>query len=398
MPGSPIKVLADGDDFLLLGSFQQSYSEKWIAKIDFLGNLLWLRNFSFHTYSSYGLDFSVTTDGGYVFAGSNWSVNEGFSSVVLKLDANCEFVWQHTFDNLNKQGFVATIDSAYVLVGGDGLSSLSLIKIGSDGSVIWSRELEVTLWNPFWSMYTVQNSDGTYLIGGSEDGQQVLWLVKVSAFGDLIWERMFNLGDTSLRFNPFSFRQVAEGGVLVVGNIQRIDPYLNRAFIVSTDSIGTVLWSSVFSFGDELPNGFEPYLRDACQLTDGSVVGSGLCHLGAFLIKFGGATPRAVEDLSITTDGIDAHLTWSAVTQLESGEAVTPDAYLVYYSHDSDGEFYFHGFTSTLNYSHHGVSFFSDQMFYRVTAYAGNIGTLETVIQQNPKIKMSQLNQLLHLE
>jgi len=77
--------------------------------------------------------------------------------------------------------------------------------------------------------------------------------------------------------------------------------------------------------------------------------------------------PTGVETAML---GYDMHISWDPVTETIFDTPITPDGYLVFYngSDDPDGEFYFHGFTPGLSYTHYYVGRYAQHMFYRVMA------------------------------
>ncbi|NUO18059.1 hypothetical protein HUU59_01230 [bacterium] len=79
-------------------------------------------------------------------------------------------------------------------------------------------------------------------------------------------------------------------------------------------------------------------------------------------------SPPAAPEVVITTEGLDAHLSWSVVDTSVSGCAVSGLWYAVFYSPTSGGPFYYHGWTPDTTYTHEGVVNFSATQFYQVTA------------------------------
>ncbi len=96
----------------------------------------------------------------------------------------------------------------------------------------------------------------------------------------------------------------------------------------------------------------------------------------------------APSNVGFTLDNGNAVITWDAVTTTEHGIAVTPDFYIVNYSEtvESDPNAYYHlVITDQTSFTHQGVSFFADQMFYQVIAvrdYAGEYPVIFNINQQ----------------
>ena len=105
--------------------------------------------------------------------------------------------------------------------------------------------------------------------------------------------------------------------------------------------------------------------------------------------------PAAPADVEVTIDKDDAIVTWTEVDTTIYGQSVTVDCYLVYYGSSADSLFGFHGYTTNTAYTHSGVVQFSDVMFYKVTAYVGDMPALKSVLAKHKNIKLGQLKKLL---
>ena len=81
--------------------------------------------------------------------------------------------------------------------------------------------------------------------------------------------------------------------------------------------------------------------------------------------------PKPPNNLVCVMDGYNAVLTWDAVTETIFDTPIVPDYYLVFFngSANPEGEFYFHGATPDLTYTHSLVGLHSPYMFYRIVAY-----------------------------
>ncbi len=79
------------------------------------------------------------------------------------------------------------------------------------------------------------------------------------------------------------------------------------------------------------------------------------------------STP-APPELVVTSLDEDAHLYWAPVDTSIAGCLLTTERYLVFYSPNSTGTFYYHGWTADTHYVHTGVVTYADAQFYRVVA------------------------------
>jgi len=76
-------------------------------------------------------------------------------------------------------------------------------------------------------------------------------------------------------------------------------------------------------------------------------------------------------NVNVIMNGTNAVISWDAVTETITHEPLIPDYYLVFFngSADINAEFYYHGATPGLQYTHNLVGLHSEHMFYRITAY-----------------------------
>ncbi|MBI5060605.1 right-handed parallel beta-helix repeat-containing protein [candidate division KSB1 bacterium] len=97
----------------------------------------------------------------------------------------------------------------------------------------------------------------------------------------------------------------------------------------------------------------------------------------------GGITPPAVDDVVLQVMGNDAHVCWSVVDSSEYGSPISVDAYLVYFSEQFVGPFYFLGLTTDTCYVHAYAAQFASAMHYQVSAFIGNIGAVQQIVAEH---------------
>jgi PKD repeat protein len=81
--------------------------------------------------------------------------------------------------------------------------------------------------------------------------------------------------------------------------------------------------------------------------------------------------PLPPDNVAVQMNGLDAVISWDAVTETELHTPIEPDYYLVFYngSEDPEGRFYYHGATPNLSYTQYLVGLHAEHMFYRIRAY-----------------------------
>jgi len=114
----------------------------------------------------------------------------------------------------------------------------------------------------------------------------------------------------------------------------------------------------------------ELFIVSDAQVNDTLIVG---------LSGEGGITPAPVSDLTIMSLGGDATLHWSPVDSTTYGSPLTVDAYIVYFAESTNGPFWFHGLTTDIFYVHPHAAQFASEMYYHVSAFVGDIQTIERI-------------------
>ena len=187
----------------------------WLVKIDALGNIQWEQNYG-GTDSERLLFNSIeqTVDGGYIMAATSRSTDGDVSQNLggddfwlVKIDALGSIEWEQTYgdsfsENLNTAR--QTADGGYILAGSvysitTQSSNAKVIKTDNMGNVEWEQEYGGSNDDKFCVLEITEDSG--YLLGGwtqSSDGdfadsygEADFWLVKIDANGRLQWEQNY---------------------------------------------------------------------------------------------------------------------------------------------------------------------------------------------------------------
>lgn len=151
--------------------------------------------------SEYGRAVVECSSGGYLLVGSTNSYFDSSTDMyILRVDEVGDYVWGRSIGMPNRidwaQDVKETADGDFLVSGYTNATDLgdydgSLIKIDSDGNLIWSRNYGGEDWD-FIENMALSESGEIYLAGQSTlDGQLVGWLIKTNEAGDVIWEREF---------------------------------------------------------------------------------------------------------------------------------------------------------------------------------------------------------------
>ena len=172
----------------------RNFDDCWVSKLDSMGNIEW-QNCYGGTGNESVVSIISTDDGGYIFTGSTNSTdgevtgNHGdYDFWVVKLDHSGNLDWQKCY-------------------GGSAVEQSNIIKKSSDG-------------NFFVGGYTFSNDgevSGNHSISPSYCD---MWLIKISPFGDLIWQQCFG-GDDSESLNDIL--ELYGGKMMLLGGTQTSD-------------------------------------------------------------------------------------------------------------------------------------------------------------------------------
>ncbi|XES76189.1 MAG: hypothetical protein ACBZ72_08365 [Candidatus Bathyarchaeia archaeon] len=172
-------------------SYGSGQANLWLIKTDSSGAVQWNQTYGgANNYISSTL--IPTSDGGFALAGTV-QIGNANRFVLFKTDSSGEEQWTQTYsgtvtsDNLNG---IQTSDGGYALVGvtdsaDPAQTKALLVKTDSSGVQQWNQTIGESGQNVLGAV--VQNSDGTYTLGGytnaTGSGQGDFWLVKTDANG-----------------------------------------------------------------------------------------------------------------------------------------------------------------------------------------------------------------------
>ena len=209
---------ASGMDFIALpnGDFiiaVQEYHYFDVARVDSLGNLLWVKNFDVGPELSSIKSIVKTFDNNFLLFGNiGDSVDNCF---VIKIDSAGNSIWgmRYFLDQANMSCHQTT-DSGFVVAGDwtvTGLAGVTVFKISKNGFPQWSKYFHGTT-NPFYFTYgtdAVEDFDHGYLVtsaygSGPPTYQNGVLLFKTDSIGNYVWSRRhyLNSGNFSGLIGP----------------------------------------------------------------------------------------------------------------------------------------------------------------------------------------------------
>ncbi len=248
----------------------------WVAKIDHDGEIQWERTFGGSDREQlYRL--ITTPDGGYLITGSVGSVDGDIASVeeiqglkdawILKLDGFGDIQWESVLGGPgwdSASDIIPTPDGGYFCVGSLGDPPLNdpesieyqdiwLFKLDAAGELIWE-----SIWGGSGTDYgsdLVSSSDGGFMICGtvgSSDGDVTdnhggtdMVLIKLNDQLAVEWTKCYGGSGND---NGIKIERTNEGGYVCIGQIENFDGDIDEAYgnmdsrVLKIDPVGNIEW------------------------------------------------------------------------------------------------------------------------------------------------------------
>lgn len=198
----------------------------------------------------------LTTDGGYVMAGSTSSFGAGASDVFLfKTNSMGGLLWTKTFGGTNvdqASSLMQTTDGGFIIAGstnsfGAGNYDFYLIKTDSAGNLQWSKTYGGAMDDK--AKNIKQLNDGSFVIVGSSYSfgisDEDVYLVKTNSNGLLIWSFLYS--EAGGRYDLGNDIIVtADSGLVITGHTYPLSSGTSAFLFFRLDSSGMVLWNKVY--------------------------------------------------------------------------------------------------------------------------------------------------------
>jgi hypothetical protein len=232
-------------------------------KLDANGRTRWQKylidpDTRFYTYQV-GAAVQQTSDGGYVFAGTQQCWTEQMESIsgrdllVFKTDSLGVLKWRVRAGGLkNEEGrsIQQTPEGGFIVAGttdsmGAGGDDIYVMKLMPDGGSDWDfayggKDEEQ-------AGEIRRTADGGYIVVGSTKsfgaGDYDLWLLKLGGKGKIIWQRTY--GGSKADYGH-SVRPTADGGLIVAGATSSFGAGGFDGWVLKLDARGTVQWEKTY--------------------------------------------------------------------------------------------------------------------------------------------------------
>ena len=271
------------------------------------------------TNTSWGNSIQQTNDNGYISVGVTDAFGVGaFDVFAIKTDSSGNPIWKKAIGETSSDfandvqqtsdsGFIVCGYSISSFSGGFAGENIYLIKLNSNGSILWSKIIGGVGNERANSVR--QTSDGGFIIAGTTNswgaGGNDFYLVKTDGNGNISWTKTFGgaLDDVAN-----SVKQTSDGGYIVAGETNSFGAGDIDYYLIKTDALGTLTWSKTFGGGGS------DWLYSVVQASDDGYV------MGGYSISFLGA--GEADAVVIKTD-ITGSILWSKTFGEQYGDVAS---------------------------------------------------------------------------
>lgn len=217
----------------------------YVLKTDSNGDTLWTKVYGNSGQVTRGNAVHNTTDGKYIVAGD--MVGQIF---LMKIDVNGDTLWRKLYNTIFEvarcNDMITTNDGGFILAGyrtiGTTLNDYYLIKVDSDGNIMWTKQYGGEFSDVANSIQ--QTTDGGYIVCGNTDISSSgtdIWLTKTDQWGDTLWTKTFG---TSLNEYGIDVKQTNDEGFILSGTIENI----TKLWLIKTDTNGDTVWTKKYNY------------------------------------------------------------------------------------------------------------------------------------------------------
>ncbi|MFA4986439.1 MAG: hypothetical protein WC712_07645 [Candidatus Brocadiia bacterium] len=175
------RIVETNDGFILLGATEGSYSsvdwDAWALQIDFSGNLIWQSKLD-GSHPDFFNDMAPTDDGNFILVGTTSNLFGGSNNEMLiaKMTPSGTFLWQKVISSSGSEGAyrITRLSDGNFLIGGctnsygNGGFDMILLKIDANCNIIWQRTYGRT--GDDYLMQVKELPDGKLVFSGDSTG------------------------------------------------------------------------------------------------------------------------------------------------------------------------------------------------------------------------------------
>lgn len=224
----------------------------------------WVRTYDIGRYDEMGRgvrSINSTSDGGILISGSTNLRDWHLDIFIMKLDSNGRIEWQRLYgtDEEDKPygGVHETADGGYIVVGFTmasvyGTHVVWVLKLTSFGDIEWQKTYG-TGDAPDFPYASDLTSDGGLIISGqtySYGDYSDIWIFKLDSSGNIEWQRTYG-GTSDVEESGNVIHQTIDGGYILAGCTRSFGAGNLDYWVLKLDSSGDVEWQRTYG-GEDL--------------------------------------------------------------------------------------------------------------------------------------------------
>lgn len=223
-----------------------------------------------------------TSDGGLIISGFSYSndglvvSNQGWQDGwLIKTNENGFIEWQQNFGSNGADVIeeVKEVKDGYIICGwssstdqkfinSNGLEDGFIAKIKKDGTLAWIQSFGGSLMDKLFDVQILNNGDivavgylmspEVNLTNTEHKGLLDIWVIKLRADGQLIWQNAYGGSDDDFAYN---INQTPDNKLIIAGNSESLDGQVGvtkgewDCWILQIDQDGEIDWTSNYGFG-----------------------------------------------------------------------------------------------------------------------------------------------------
>jgi len=256
-------LAAAGDDWT-----EDNNCDAYLVTLNPNGDTLWTRSFGDSSLQRI-TDLTVTADGDLILCGNAWDeLNENNLVLLLRVDADGNLLWMHTYDDssevLNFTGQdVAVMTNGDLAVSGACYADrmeIYLLRTDADGGALWAHTYSFDNYTTEAADLAAASDGGTLVASmvGSYPSYHIV-LMKADASGDLVWQFPFMSEHFSMVIS--GVMETADHGCVMAGTYFDAANHADGLLIKTQPEVSgahdIVPYPAVFSLS-AFPNPFNP--------------------------------------------------------------------------------------------------------------------------------------------
>ncbi|OQX77696.1 MAG: hypothetical protein B6D61_06780 [Bacteroidetes bacterium 4484_249] len=210
--------------------YGQSY-DFYLMKINQYGDTIWTHKYNYEDNYVRSYCVKQTFDGGFIISAGYSTMSFVNIPIILKTGINGDTLWSiHNIDSDAKfPEILVDVDTIYFI--GSALrykenkiaKDAILIKMKSDGEIIWIKDYGEPTSMEMGYSFTFTNSGNILIVGENSNESGNIYTFETDKNGELIWEKSY-VGN-GMSHIPFSVKTVYENNYIITG-ISNTKPFL----------------------------------------------------------------------------------------------------------------------------------------------------------------------------